>query len=81
MSDDTDGLIRLNMSNAKPAVEVLVRAFQNYPLLQYYFPNEAEREKISSYFLSFAVNTGISYGEVYATSPNLEGIYYLDTVY
>jgi hypothetical protein len=38
MSDDTDGLIRLNMSNAKPAVEVLVRAFQNYPLLQYYFP-------------------------------------------
>jgi ribosomal protein S18 acetylase RimI-like enzyme len=74
MSDDTDGLIRLNMSNAKPAVEVLVRAFQNYPLLQYYFPNEIEREKISSYFLSFAVYTGISYGEVYAPSPNLEGI-------
>ncbi len=74
MSDDTDGLIRLNMSNAKPAVEVLVRAFQNYPLLQYYFPNEIEREKISSYFLSFAVFTGISYGEVYAPSPNLEGI-------
>ena len=74
MSDDTDGLIRLNMSNAKPAVKVLVRAFQNYPLLQYYFPNEIEREKISSYFLSFAVYTGISYGEVYAPSPNLEGI-------
>jgi len=74
MSDDTKGLIRLNKSNAKPAVEVLVRAFQNYPLLQYYFPNDVEREKISLYFLSFAVFTGISYGEVYATSPKLEGI-------
>jgi len=51
MSDDTEGITKLNMSNAKPAVEVLVRAFQNYPLLQYYFPNEIEREKISSYFL------------------------------
>ncbi len=74
MSNDTNGLIRLNKSKATSAVEVLVSAFQNYPLLQYYFPNEAEREKISSYFLSFAVNTGISYGEVYVTSPNLEGI-------
>ena len=74
MSNDTQSLIRLNKSKAKSAVEVLVSAFQNYPLLQYYFPNEVEREKISSYFLSFTVNTGISYGEVYATSPNLEGI-------
>ena len=74
MSNDIEGLIRLNKSNAKPAVEVLVRAFRNYPLLQYYFPSEVEREKISYYFLSFAVFTGISYGEVYATSPNLEGV-------
>ncbi len=74
MSNDVEGLIRLNKSNAKPAVEVLVRAFRNYPLLQYYFPSEVEREKISYYFLSFAVFTGISYGEVYATSPNLEGV-------
>jgi len=74
MSNDIKGLIRLDKSNAKPAVEVLVRAFRNYPILQYYFPSEVEREKISSYFLSFAVFTGISYGEVYATSPNLEGV-------
>ena len=74
MSNDIKGLIRLNKSNAKPAVEVLVRAFQNYPLLQYYFPEEVEREKISYYYLSLAVFTGISYGEVYATSPNLEGV-------
>jgi len=74
MHNDIKGLIRLNKSKAKPAVEVLVRAFQNYPLLQYYFPSEVEREKISSYFLSFTIFTGISHGEVYATSPNVEGV-------
>ncbi|MBA7473908.1 hypothetical protein ES707_09255 [subsurface metagenome] len=74
MSNEIEGLIRLDKSNAKLAVEVLVRAFQNYPLLQYYFPNKVEREKLSYYFLSFGLFSGISYGEVYATSPNLEGV-------
>jgi len=74
MSNDIRGLIRLNKSNAKPAVEVLVRAFRNYPLLQYYFPSEVERDRIAPYFLSFAVFSGIRYGGVYATSPNLEGV-------
>jgi len=69
MSNEIEGLIRLDKSNAKLAVEVLVRAFQNYPLLQYYFPNKVEREKLSYYFLSFGLFSGISYGEVYATSP------------
>lgn len=74
MSNEFAGLIRINTSNAKHAVEVLVSAFRNYPLLQYYFPNEVEKEKISNYFLSFVVYSGIKYGEVYATSSNLEGI-------
>jgi len=74
MVADLDNLVRLDKAQVKPAVELLVRAFRNYPLLQYYFPSEVEREKISYYFLSFAVFIGISYGEVYATSPNLEGI-------
>jgi len=50
------------------------RAFQDYPLLQYYFPDELERKKITSYFVSLAIFNGIQYGEVYATSPSLEGI-------
>jgi len=66
MSNEIEGLIRLDKSNAKLAVEVLVRAFQNYPLLQYYFPNKVEREKLSYYFLSFAVFTGIVFKAVFA---------------
>jgi len=74
MSNDIKSLIRIDKSNAKPAVEALVKAFRNYPLLQYYFPSEEKREKISHYFISYAVLTGISYGEVYATSPDMEGV-------
>ncbi|MFC1938962.1 GNAT family N-acetyltransferase [Chloroflexota bacterium] len=67
-------IVRLNKSHGKLATEVLVRAFWNHPPLQYCFPNEAERERIAPYFFSLAVLSGIRYGEVYATSPNLEGI-------
>ncbi|MFC1963544.1 GNAT family N-acetyltransferase [Chloroflexota bacterium] len=66
--------MRLNKSHAKPAVEVLVKAFWNNPPLNYYFSDELERKRIASFFLSAAVFSGIRYGEVYATSPNLEGI-------
>ena len=74
MVADLNNLVRLNKAQVKPAAEVLSRAFQNYPLLQYYFPDELERKKIASYFVSVAVFSGIRYGEIYATSPNLEGV-------
>jgi len=64
----------LTKSDIKPAVKVLARAFQNYTLLQYYFPDELKRQKIATYFLASAVFSGIRYGEIYATSSNLEGI-------
>jgi ribosomal protein S18 acetylase RimI-like enzyme len=74
MSSDIKDVMQLNKSHIKPAVEVLVRAFWNHPPLQYYFPDEAERERIAPYFFSLSVLNGIRYGEVYATSQNLEGI-------
>ena len=67
-------LLRINKDNAEHAVDVLVSAFKEYPLFQYYFPNESSREKISYYILSFAVYSGIRYGEVYTTSPKMEGV-------
>ncbi|MFC2024494.1 GNAT family N-acetyltransferase [Chloroflexota bacterium] len=67
-------IVRLDKSHGKHAVEVLVRTFWNHPPLQYYFPNELERESIAPYLFSLYILTGVRYGEVYATSPNLEGI-------
>jgi ribosomal protein S18 acetylase RimI-like enzyme len=74
MDQNFESLIRIDNDLAKPAVKTLSNAFKDYPLLQYYFPNNLNREKISNYFLPFAVYTGLKYGEVYATSKNLEGI-------
>jgi len=74
MVADLNGLVRLTKAQVKPAAEMFARAFQDYPLLQYYFPDELERKKIASYFVSVAVFSGIRYGEIYATSPNLEGV-------
>jgi len=74
MNSRAEDTVRLNMSHGKRAAEVLVRAFWNHPPLQYYFPGEAERERIAPYFFSLPVFNGIRYGEVHATSPDLEGI-------
>ena len=74
MNNDLKGLFRINKGKAEGAVEVLGKAFSSYPIFQYYFPDEAKRQKISKYILSFAVYSGIKYGEVYATSPKMEGV-------
>jgi len=74
MVADLNNLVRLTRAQTKPSAEVLSRAFHNYPLLQYYFPEELERKKIALYLVSVAIFSGIRYGEIYATSPNLEGV-------
>ena len=74
MNNNLGSLIRINKDMAEPAAKVLAKAFEDYPLLQFYFPDNSIREKISNYFLSVAVYSGIRYGEVYTTSENLEGI-------
>lgn len=74
MHKNIQSLILVSKNNAEPAIEVLVKAFRDYPLFKYYFPNEANREKISYHFLSVVIYAGIRYGEVYATSSNPEGI-------
>ena len=40
MSAELEDLLRLNKSHAKCAVKVLAEAFQNYSLLNYYYPDE-----------------------------------------
>jgi len=74
INSSEDGIVRLNRSHVKRATETLTRAFWNHPPLHYYFPDEAERERIAPYVFSLLVSTGIQYGEVYATSQDLEGV-------
>ena len=74
MSTEVEDIIRLDKSHITLAVKSLTKAFQSYPLFNYYYPDESTKERISHYFLSIAVFSGMRYGEIYATSPNLEGV-------
>jgi len=53
---------------------MLARAFQDDEFFVYLFPSEAEREKKLPCVLECFVRCGVLYGEVYATSANLEGV-------
>ncbi len=74
MNAELEDLLRLNKPHIKPAVRVLTEAFQNYPLLNYYYPDELAKKRIAHYFLSLELFSSIRYGEIYATSHNLEGV-------
>jgi ribosomal protein S18 acetylase RimI-like enzyme len=74
MTVDLNNLFRLTKAQIKPAAEMLTRAFQDNPGLVYYFPDESERKNKSHHLHQFMLCYGLIYGEVYATSPNLEGL-------
>ena len=68
------GLINVSKAGGKQATETLARAFYDYPLLKYYYPDDAKREKTGYFFVASGVYAGISGGEVYTTSINMEGV-------
>jgi ribosomal protein S18 acetylase RimI-like enzyme len=71
---DLQDLVKLKKSHIKPAAEVLARAFRDYPIAQFVFPDIEDRAKRAHYMHQFVLSYCIQYGEVYAISENLEGI-------
>ncbi len=71
---EADGLIPLPESSFKRAVDILTRAFWDYELQVYMFPDESKRRKFQPLFIEYALNHGRLYGDVLTTSPNVEGI-------
>jgi ribosomal protein S18 acetylase RimI-like enzyme len=74
MDSQDNHIFRLHKSHIKPAAEVLARAFHNYPMMQYYFPDESRRRRINRYATMISLYFAVRYGEAYATSTALEGI-------
>ena len=74
MSTDLQGLMGLNKSDIKPAAEILSQAFWNHPVSIYTYPDELVRGKRLPYFFQYVLHFGIKYGEIYATSQEMEGI-------
>ena len=74
MNTDFDSLVRLRKTDIKQAARVLTESFQQYPLLVQKYPDESQRNKAAYYFFLVIVGYGIRWGEVYASSPRMEGI-------
>jgi len=66
--------VLLNESHIELAGQALAQAFFNYPVFTYVFPEISERERELPLLLQSFVHYGIMHGEVYATSPDLEGV-------
>ncbi len=73
MGDGLDTLAQLNESHIEPAATALAEAFQDYPVFSYVFPDAAARKDALPGLFRSMVHYGLQHGEVYATSPAMEG--------
>jgi len=74
MITDLNSLIRLTKAQIKPTAEMLARAFQDDPLFAYFISDALDRKNKLHHIFERLIRYGVLYGEVYAISPNLEGV-------
>jgi ribosomal protein S18 acetylase RimI-like enzyme len=74
MGPDLNDLMRLDKSQLKPAAAMMARAFHDNPGSVYFFPDVSQRKSKLPHLFRLLVRYGLLYGEVYATSPKLEGV-------
>ncbi|MCY6371312.1 GNAT family N-acetyltransferase [Clostridium ganghwense] len=74
MVKDLENIFLLTKAHIKPAVETLTKAFENDPVYSYLIPDEEERKRILPHLFQFRMCYGITYGEAYAISPDVEGL-------
>ncbi|WP_342677041.1 GNAT family N-acetyltransferase [Methanofollis sp. UBA420] len=74
MPADLGDLLRLKKDQVGPAAEMLARAFDQDPKMDYFAPDDGTRGTIARHHFEFLLRYGLIYGEVYATSPRLEGV-------
>jgi ribosomal protein S18 acetylase RimI-like enzyme len=71
---DSGNLLSLKKEQIGPAAEMLARAFGQDPKMGYFVPDEGKRLEIARHHFEFLLRYGLIYGEVYTTSPRLEGV-------
>jgi ribosomal protein S18 acetylase RimI-like enzyme len=71
---DSGNLLRLKATQARLGAEVVARAFHDDPLYVYIIPDSDERKGLLPHIFRFRIRYGLLYGEVHATSMNLEGV-------
>jgi ribosomal protein S18 acetylase RimI-like enzyme len=74
MDNQTGELLRLTLKERDAGAAVLGRAFAEYEMLRYYFPDETQRHVVADTFVFIGLSICLKYGEAYATSEKLEGV-------
>jgi ribosomal protein S18 acetylase RimI-like enzyme len=74
MDNQNGNLLRLTLKERDAGAAVLGRAFAEYELFRYYFPDERERCAAAGTTGFIALSICLKYGEVYMTSEKLEGV-------
>ena len=74
MKSNLNELYHLTENQVKLAGKILSEAFYDDPISVYLIPDVSERKAKLKYVYEYVIRYDILYGEVYATSPNLEGI-------
>ena len=74
MEYDLKDLFKIGKDQIQEAAEVFSKAFVDDPLTRWFFPDSSSRKEMSSSYFRFRIRFGVLFGEVYATSQNLEGL-------
>ena len=74
MNSNSSKLIRLTQVEIKQAAKMLAEVFDDDPVYVYFMPDEDERRNKLYHHFALRLKHCISCGEIYATSPNMEGI-------
>ena len=67
-------IVRLSGQQVGPASEMLTRAFFDDPKLAHLLPDITAKKELSRYLFKFELHYGMNYGDVYTTSPSVEGV-------
>jgi len=71
---ENKNVIKLEKSQIKSASKTFALAFYDEPHIVYLIPDSSKRNFFLSHFFEFRLKYGLLYGEIYATSENLEGV-------
>jgi len=67
-------IVQLTKEQIGQAGEMLTRAFFDDPKLTHLIPEIAAKKELSRYLFEFELQYGMNYGDVYTTSPAVEGV-------
>ena len=74
MAELKGDIVRLLRQQVGQAGAMLTRAFSDDPKLTHLIPDITAKKELSRYLFEFELQYGMNYGDVYTTSPAVEGV-------